>query len=73
MEKVFKIVSVNDQEDDYWLSKTEADRLQAVMILREIFHSLNKELTKHGKKLVRVYNIVNRQRNDNPNQLDQNK
>jgi hypothetical protein len=58
MEKTFKIVSVNDEEDNYWLSKTEAERIEAVMILRERLYSLNKDLTKHGKRLLRVYNIV---------------
>jgi len=28
MEKVIKIVSINDEEDNYWLSKTEAERVQ---------------------------------------------
>ena len=58
MEKVFKIVSINDEDDDYWLSRTEAERIEAVMILRERLYSLNKDLTKHGRRLLRVYKIV---------------
>jgi hypothetical protein len=58
MEKVVKIVSVNDEDDNYWLSKTEVERVQTVMVLRERAYSLNKDFLKHGRRIVKVYKIV---------------
>ncbi len=61
MEKVFSIVNKNDDFDfEYWQSKSELERLNAVQVLRERIYFLNPELAIHGKRLQRVYTIIKR-------------
>jgi len=58
MEKSLKIVQLKDKNSDfqYWSSKTEIERLQAVEMLRQQYINYKHDVQ---SRLQRVYRIIN--------------
>ena len=58
MEKAPKIVRLKDQQTDfeYWISKSETERLAAIETLRQQYINYRKDVQ---PRLQRVYRIVN--------------
>lgn len=58
MEKALKIVRLKDQQTDfeYWISKSETERLAAIETLRQQYINYRKDVQ---PRLQRVYRIVN--------------
>jgi hypothetical protein len=59
MEKALKIVNLKEQKSDfdYWVSKTEIERLQAIELLRQQYINYKKDVQ---SRLQRVYTIINK-------------
>jgi hypothetical protein len=58
MDKVVKIVSLNDKQSDYsfWLTKKISERLQAIEILRLQYINFNKNVQPRLQRVCRVIN-----------------
>ena len=56
--KAFSVGSVSDKSDDksYWLSKTPAERIEAVELMRQIIYGYDPSTT----RLQRILEIVKR-------------
>ena len=58
MEKALKILHLKDKSTDfnYWLSKTDIEKLEAIEILRQQYLNYKKDVQ---SRLQRVYRIIN--------------
>ena len=58
MDKVLKIVSIKDRQSDfeYWITKTPAERLEAIEFLRIQYQSLIKNVHPGFQRVCRVVN-----------------
>ena len=58
MEKSLKITQLKDKSSDfiYWMSKTDAERLEAVETLRQQYINYKKNVQ---SRLQRVYRVIN--------------
>ena len=61
MDKVVRITSLKDKQTDfaYWLTKSEAKRLDAIELLREQYIRFNKDVQ---PRLQRICSIINRKK-----------
>ncbi len=60
MEKSLKIVQLKDKNTDfnYWMSRTDMERLQAIETLRQQYINYKKDVQ---SRLQRVYRVINKQ------------
>jgi hypothetical protein len=58
MDKVLKISSIKDKQSDfsYWLTKSPAERLEAIEFLRMQYQSLKKDVQPRLQRVCRIIN-----------------
>jgi hypothetical protein len=58
MEKFLRITTVKDQQNDfaYWQTRSDAERIAAIEILRQHYFSLNKDAQPRLQRVCRIIN-----------------
>lgn len=58
MEKVLKIISIKDHQNDfaYWSTKSYAERLEAIELLRQHYQVITKDVQPRLQRVLRITN-----------------
>ena len=58
MEKVLKIISLHDNRSDFefWITKSDSERLQAIEFLRQQYFSFKKDVQPRLQRVCRIIN-----------------